>query len=44
LSFLPGKDIYEEISQAISLWKAESYRDAGVQIGKALEKLIVGNL
>ena len=39
-----GQDIFSEISQAISLWKSESYRDSGIQIGKALEKLIIGNM
>merc|ERR1711871_1537965 len=37
-----GKDIYGEITQAVQLWKQQSYLDSGVQIGKALEQLIVG--
>ena len=35
-----GKDIFSEISQAIKLWNAQSYRDSGIQIGKALRLLI----
>ena len=27
-----GQDIYSEITQAVSLWKTQSYRDAGVQL------------
>jgi len=38
-----GKDIYAEITQAISLWKAQRYQDAGIRIGEALNKLIVGD-
>lgn len=37
-----GEDIFTEISQAVSLWEKQSYRDAGMQIGLALEKLVVG--
>jgi len=37
-----GKDIYSEITTAVSDWKSESYRDAGIQIGLALNKLLVG--
>jgi len=38
-----GKDIYTEIKTAISDWKAQSYRAAGVQIGAALGKLLLVN-
>jgi hypothetical protein len=37
-----GKDIYGEIASSVQLWKQQSYLDSGVQIGKALEKLLVG--
>merc|ERR1711871_498245 len=37
-----GKDIYQEITQAVSLWQSQSYLDSGEQIGKALFKLVVG--
>ena len=37
-----GRDIYGEITQSVQLWKQQSYLDSGVQIGKALEKLLVG--
>jgi len=36
-----GHDIFAEMSTAISDWKAGSYRDAGLQIGEALAKLLV---
>ena len=39
-----GKDIYTEITTAVTDWKAQSYRDAGIQIGEALEKLLVGQV
>lgn len=35
-----GRDIYAEITAAVSDWKAQSYRASGVQIGKALSKLL----
>ena len=38
-----GKDIYQEITQAVSLWNSQSYLDCGQQIGKALYKLVVGD-
>ena len=34
-----GKDISTEVTRAVSDWKAQSYRDAGVQIGSALALL-----
>lgn len=38
-----GRDIFQEITTAVSNWKAAQYTDAGKQIGTALAKLIVGN-
>lgn len=35
-----GKDIYAEVTTAVADWKAQSYRDAGVQIGAALAKVL----
>ena len=35
-----GKDIFDEISQAVSLWEKQDYRNAGIQIGEALALLI----
>ena len=37
-----GQQIYEEISTAIEDFEGESYRDAGVQIGGALDLLFNG--
>ena len=36
-----GKDIYSEVTTAVSDWKAQSYRAAGVQIGAALSKILL---
>ena len=35
-----GKDIFDEISQAVNLWDKQDYRNAGIQIGEALALLI----
>jgi len=37
------KDILAEINQAVSLWKSASYLPAGIQIGEALNKLLLGD-
>ena len=37
-----GYDIYEEITQAVSMWEAGSYTQCGVEIGEALEKTLIG--
>lgn len=37
-----GVDILNEIETAVSDWKAQSYRDCGVQIGTALNQLLIG--
>jgi hypothetical protein len=38
-----GKDIYNEIMSAVSLWKSQSYRASGVQMGMALNQLLLGS-
>ncbi len=37
-----GVDIIHEIGAAVDDWEAQSYRDCGVQIGTALNQLIIG--
>ena len=37
-----GVNIIHEISAAIDDWDAQSYRDCGVQIGTALNQLLIG--
>ena len=37
-----GVDIYHEIQAAVADWKSQSYRDCGVQVGTALNQLLVG--
>ncbi len=37
-----GVDIFEEISDAVNDWKAQSYRQCGEEIGEALNKLLIG--
>jgi hypothetical protein len=37
-----GRDIYAEVKQAVADFKSQNYLNAGVQIGEALNKLIVG--
>ena len=37
-----GVDILHEIQTAVSDWKAQSYRDCGLQIGTALNQLLIG--
>ena len=37
-----GVDIFHEIEAAIDDWESQSYRDCGVQIGTALNQLIIG--
>ena len=36
-----GVDILHEVEAAVDDWKAQSYRDAGVQIGTALNQLLI---
>ena len=36
-----GQDIYGEVAAAVADWKMGSFRAAGLQIGRALSKLLV---
>ncbi|QDZ20745.1 hypothetical protein HOP50_04g32670 [Chloropicon primus] len=37
-----GVDILNEIQTAVSDWESQSYRDCGVQVGTALNQLLIG--
>jgi hypothetical protein len=38
-----GKNIYREINTSVADWKTENYHDFGVQVGKALYDIFVGD-
>merc|ERR1719216_64331 len=38
-----GKDIYKEITTAVSDYRSQTWLDFGVQVGLALHKMIVGD-
>ena len=37
-----GADIFSEISDAVTQWEAQSYRQAGNDIGTALAQMVIG--